>query len=63
MEPVNLVIAAGIGGLFHLLGLVRFLVWVVKVLYWHPMIGIPVGILLICVIVVVVRVVRRRRGI
>ena len=47
MDPVNLApeIPAGAGrGIFRI---VRGIVWVVRELYEHPMIGIPVGILLI----------------
>jgi hypothetical protein len=60
MDPVNLAfeVPAGAG-----VGLVRGLVWVVRELYEHPAIGVPVGILLICVlIVVVVRVIQMLRG-
>jgi hypothetical protein len=42
-----------------MVGVVRLIAWVVRMLYEHPMIGIPVAILLICgLIVVVVRAVR-----
>lgn len=48
---------AGAGRL--IVWVVRGIVWVVRGLYEHPVIGIPVGILLICaLIVVVVRIVR-----
>lgn len=60
MDPVNLAdkLPPGSGGALR--GIVLVVVW----LFEHPVIGIPVGILLICVlIVVVVRIVRRRRGI
>jgi hypothetical protein len=56
MHPVNLAISeAGKGTeLYGLIWFVRGLIWVVKELYEHPVIGIPVGILLICILIVVV---------
>jgi hypothetical protein len=60
MDPVNLAYSGAAGMRGWAAGM-RGLVWVVVQLYEHPVIGIPVGILLICVvIVVVVRIVRRR---
>jgi hypothetical protein len=62
MNPVNLAYS-GASGLRGLAAGMRGLVWVVVQLYEHPVIGIPVGILLICVLIfVVVRIVQRRRG-
>jgi hypothetical protein len=49
MHPVNQAFS-GAG----LAGVLRLLVWVVVGLYEHPVIGIPVGILLICILIVVV---------
>lgn len=66
MDPVNLAseIPAGEGRGFvwlvwRIVWIFRGIGWVVRELYEHPMIGIPVGILLICGLIVgVVRVVR-----
>jgi hypothetical protein len=56
MDPVNLAFEVPSGRWAGI-------VWVVQELYEHPLIGIPVGILLISVlIIVVVRVVQMRRG-
>jgi len=64
MHPTNLAFISKAG--FRLYGLswvVCALIWVVEELYKHPMIGIPVGILLICVVIVVmVRIVQMLRG-
>ncbi len=63
MDMVNLAfeVPAGAGRL--VVGAIRGIVWVVRLLYEYPMIGIPVGILLLCgLIVVVVRKVQMRRG-
>jgi hypothetical protein len=63
MDPVNLAfeVPAGAGRL--IVWVIRGIVWVVRVLYEYPMIGIPLGILLICgLIFVVVRIVQMRRG-
>jgi Flp pilus assembly protein TadB len=65
VDPVNLAISeAGKGTeLYGLMWFVRGLIWVVEELHEHPVIGIPVGIVLICVlIVVVVRIVQLLRG-
>jgi hypothetical protein len=59
MDPVNLGFELPAGAGRGIVWVVRGIVWVVRELYEHPMIGIPVGILLICVlIVIVVRIVR-----
>jgi hypothetical protein len=59
MDPVNLAFEVPAGAGRGIVWVVRGTVWVVRELYEHPMIGIPVGILLVFVlIVVVVRAVR-----
>jgi hypothetical protein len=63
MDPVNLAFEVPAGAGRGIVGLVRGIVWVVRELYEHPLIGIPVGILLICLlIVIVVRIVQMLRG-
>jgi hypothetical protein len=64
MEPVNLAFEVPAGAGRGIVWVVRGIVWVVRELYEHPVIGIPVGILLsfalICgLIVVVVRIVSK----
>jgi hypothetical protein len=49
MHPVNLAMS-GISAY----GVGRFFAWVAYELYEHPVIGIPVGIFLICILIVVV---------
>lgn len=56
MDPVNLAFEVPSGRWAGI-------VWIVWELYEHPVIGVPVGILLICVLIVVaVRVVQMLRG-
>jgi len=63
MDPANLAFEVPAGAGRGIVGLIRGIVWVVRELYEHPMIGVPVGILLICVLMVVlVRVVQMLRG-
>jgi len=65
MDPANpaVISEAGIGSLYGLFWLVRSVIWAVPELFKHPVIGIPVGVLLTCVlIIVVVRLVQMLRG-
>jgi hypothetical protein len=56
MHPVNLAVSTeGIGGGLAVVNLVvRLLIWGVQELFEHPLLGILVGILLICVLIVIV---------
>jgi hypothetical protein len=59
MDPVNLAKEVPHVPGRGIVWIVRGIVWVVRKLYEHPMIGIPVGILLICLLIVaVVRILR-----
>ena len=54
MHPVNLASEVPAGAGRVMFWVIRGIVWVVRELYEHPVIGIPVGIFLIFILIVVV---------